>query len=628
MNITFKHLSLKNFCGLKELDVDLYPRTIIKGVNATGKTTISNAIYWILTDKTVDGAQADVKPRDKDGEEIHNLETEVTLTMDCDGKEVRAKKIQTENWIKNKTTHENVYKGNECSYFVNEIPKKKLDFEEYLSQFVNLNELAFCMNPRIFLNMATKDRRATLFSLVDNSDEAVIATDERFKELENDLQDGTIEELINRAKKAKSVYTDELKEIPARIDELNLHIEEMSEEEIVTTQNTLADAEKKLEESTEFAKTYEDLGRKIHEDGLKIAKIVSDTDIANQKARAESGIEEQRLTQEIAMIRGDLPRLENRIKEANNRLADMETLITNYMDDIEEIKADNFNEADLKCPLCGSKYGKVKLEELRITWQEEQDKRISDKQRQIDDCGIRVSEIEADIKTWTNEIKTKEKDIKAKEKQLSGIDKKEFVPIKAEDDPEYQELVKDIETLKGLQENVAVMSGAEKQALLGIITDCKTKLNRLQTNDAYRARIDELNKEQLSISQKIADQEKMLDLLTDYQRAKIALVTDAINQYFKVIKWRFFRQQINGGWSECCEPLIDGISMDKGLNHGHKLLANLDLCEAFQRKAGIHVPLMLDDCESVDEWRIPQTDSQLICIRRTDDKDLVVGSLA
>ena len=142
-----------------------------------------------------------------------------------------------------------------------------------------------------------------------------------------------------------------------------------------------------------------------------------------------------------------------------------------------------------------------------------------------------------------------------------------------------------------------------------------------------KARVEELTRAQLETSQKIANEEKMLDLLSEYQRTKVGLLTDRINEYFSVIKWVFFKEQINGGFAEVCIPTVNGTSYDGLLNHGDKLLAEIDLCCAFQKRAGVSCPIMIDDTESLDEWRIPQIDNQLICIRRTDDKELTVAEI-
>ena len=45
-------LTLQNFQGVRDLTIDFGPDTEIRGDNATGKTTVANAITWLLTGKS------------------------------------------------------------------------------------------------------------------------------------------------------------------------------------------------------------------------------------------------------------------------------------------------------------------------------------------------------------------------------------------------------------------------------------------------------------------------------------------------------------------------------------------------------------------------------------------------
>ena len=133
-----------------------------------------------------------------------------------------------------------------------------------------------------------------------------------------------------------------------------------------------------------------------------------------------------------------------------------------------------------------------------------------------------------------------------------------------------------------------------------------------------------MHTEQRETAQKIADEEKTLDLLEDFSRAKVNLLTDRVNRHFEIVRWQMFKPQINGGWEQVCNPLIGGTSYYSTLNHGNRILAEIDICRAFQKSAGVQVPIFVDDAESVDGWRIPQMDNQLIILKRTDDKALTI----
>jgi len=75
-------LKLTNFQGIPALDIALDGKSAsIIGDNGTGKTTIFNAITWLLFDKPSTGAKNwSPKTRGADGEK-HNLEHGVTATF-------------------------------------------------------------------------------------------------------------------------------------------------------------------------------------------------------------------------------------------------------------------------------------------------------------------------------------------------------------------------------------------------------------------------------------------------------------------------------------------------------------------------------------------------------------------
>lgn len=629
MDIRFKHLELHNFCGLHDLDIDLYDRTIVKGVNKSGKTTIKNAVYWLLTDRLADGGAIDgIRPRDNEGNDIHHIDVIGCLTIDVDGKEIRVKKTYAENWVKNKTTQDQEFKGNETTYEINDIPKRKKDFEEYLNQFIDLDNLSFCMNPLVFLRMSNKDRRATLFSLVDNADTDVLASDSRFEELASDLQDGTIDELIIRSKSTIKKCNERINVIPDLITAEESHIIELSDDEVKALRKELADEESKITKLDVVAETADELSRRISDAKIKLSKLDTEYRVAQQKAEANANIEKGNLTNAIAMARGTLVNLERNIEDANKRQADIMACIKGYADQVKEIEAETFDDSNLTCPVCGSKYTKAKVDAMRKAWKASQDKKIEDVKSKTTDAELQYHTIEKDIEDFKAQIQAKIDEIEKYQKELADLESQPTPEVKAPDEKEKKKLTADIAKWEKELESMSLATGTDRQATLDRIKEINIQLNALNTNDAFKTNIDAYRQELLKLSQQVADEERKLDLMQLYQRTKIGKITDEINSYFKVIKWRFFKPQINGSYAEVCEPLVNGVSLDGLLNRGDSILAMADLCMAFQRKAGITVPLMLDDCESVDADRLPTAENQLIFYRRTDDKSLTIESLS
>lgn len=88
MRIILKSLHMENFKGIKSLEVNFSNKTSIKGQNAAGKTTIFDAFTWLLFNKNSAGEEKfNIRPLDKDGNRIDNVEIKVVGVLDVEGKE-------------------------------------------------------------------------------------------------------------------------------------------------------------------------------------------------------------------------------------------------------------------------------------------------------------------------------------------------------------------------------------------------------------------------------------------------------------------------------------------------------------------------------------------------------------
>ncbi len=90
-----------------------------------------------------------------------------------------------------------------------------------------------------------------------------------------------------------------------------------------------------------------------------------------------------------------------------------------------------------------------------------------------------------------------------------------------------------------------------------------------------QTRVSELQQEQRTTSQLIANQEKELFLLEKFTKAKMDLLSSRINAKFKLVNFRLFETQINGGYKETCECMVNGVPFSS-LNAGHRVVAGLD----------------------------------------------------
>ncbi|WP_306009370.1 ATPase [Bacillus sp. MMSF_3328] len=144
--IKFVSLNLKNFKSHRDLTVKFGDLTKITGDNAKGKSSIPEAISWLLYGTTVFNSKLDPTPITYEAEE-----TLVSLLLQVDEKEV----LLGRGLKKGKT-----------QYYINEAPKKAGDFTEILEQLFD-KELFFSLfNPQYFFTLHWEKQRAMVLQYV------------------------------------------------------------------------------------------------------------------------------------------------------------------------------------------------------------------------------------------------------------------------------------------------------------------------------------------------------------------------------------------------------------------------------------------------------------------------------
>lgn len=640
MNIKINRIKMENFCGTKEAEVNLFDRTIVKGVNKVGKTTLSNAIFSTFFNKLADGTSADdkIRPHDENGQNVDFVEINTWIDTNFDDKNAVFHKKQIQNYVTDRTTQEQKFKGNVNEFEINDIPKKEKDYVDYISQFIDLDRFMFCMNPKMFFNLDTKKRRALLFSLVgDVTDADVIKSNKDFEPLEKELMDGTVEELLSRCTKAIKQFEEMLKTIPARIDEL---VRQKVEVDATELKKQKANIESLIAEEHNRLSDIDS----VNADYYKLAEDVSATERAmlEVKLKAKGDYESQKneINRQIQSATIASASINSSIKADRNLLANYEKSKTDYESSIEKFRDDwtrekalEFDENEQKCPLCGTKYSANKIGNLKEEFEAHKTKTLANIEHLAKATKENLESVEKNIEEISIRIAEAEKTISDNDATVSALQEK-ISKLKEPDatkTKEYKDLEKKFVELTKKKESFVA---PDKSAILNSINELNAEksridveLSKLDKNADIDARIEDLKESQINVSQSIANQQKMMDLLKAYNRAKISMLTDKINSYFEVIKWQMFKEQINGGFAEVCIPLVEGTSYDGLLNHGNKILAEIDLCKAFQKASEVTCPIIIDDSESLDEWRIPQTDGQLIILRRTDDKVLTVEEI-
>lgn len=673
MKMMLKSLHLENFKGSKLLDVNFTGKTKIKGQNASGKTTVFDAFTWLLFNKNSAGEEKfNVRPLDKDGKRIDNVEIKVAAVLDVDGKEVELSKVQKQNWVKKRGTDIVTLQGNVNSFEIDGYPKSEADFKEYISSLAQSEDMfKMLTNPQYFSSMKWKEQRDILMRLVtDVSDVELAQTDAKYAPLLGELEKApSTDDIRAKFQKALTEWKKKQAEIPVRIDEaekskVDVDVAEQElakadlERQITGIAEQLKSAHKVVDdlEQQKFELQFEinDCKRKANESLIKERRALEDRkDEATRKFND--------LHKKITILERGIGDKKRRIEVLNGEKSELgeqyNAEITKAFDEAPYLFDESkwvFDESATVCSLCGQKLPEDKIEQLKADFETRKAKAKADaadklkaakfsfdnhKKVELNRILMLGNEKKAEVEALKAEIVDAEKnfpELRKQETEQTKIENeciKKLAELPEEADlsanEDYEALMKkeadlqaQIDSARANSTDTSVLE-QKKAELETALEDAKAIIVQAAKNVEVDERIAELQAEQKEIGQKVADQEQMLYLLEEFIRFKLNKVSESINSHFKTVNFKLFETQLNGGLKDCCECTVNGVPYST-LNSGHRIVAGLDIIRSLSELYGVSCPIFVDNAESLNEFNVPDMDTQLILLSVSEDKQLKV----
>ena len=159
----------------------------------------------------------------------------------------------------------------------------------------------------------------------------------------------------------------------------------------------------------------------------------------------------------------------------------------------------------------------------------------------------------------------------------------------------------------------------EEQALRDQLTALDTKEAELHTKLSHslaaeqaKARVEELKGILKQLEEDLKALESQMMALEEFNRIKMQLLQDRVNQHFSMARFRLFKQLVSGETVECCDTLYNGVPYGSNLNHGHKVQVGIDIVNGLSRRYNLSMPLLVDNRESVTQ--LPPTNAQVISL--------------
>lgn len=633
-----KSITLQNFKGCKNATYTFDGKNVtVCGANGSGKTTIFDAFTWLLFGKdSLDNAKFEIRPLDKDGKKIDNVEICVAATLEIDGKEVELKKTQKQNWVKKRGSENPTLQGNVNSFEIDGYPKKDKEYTEYINDIVNDDLFKMLTNPTYFPNMTWKEQRATIMEFASEvSDVDLAKEDGRFAELIQEIEKApSTDDIKAKYQKALNELKKKQTELPVRIDEVSKNKVDIDVAELELQRNALNEkiAENKARQD-DISKQFEEY-QKLS-DGIMELKFAE----SDLQRKANEGLVSKKkdLQAQIDEKNDFLINIGNGIQKNNREIAGYEFTIENQTKQKERlselwksVNAVVFDESTTICPTCHRELPAEEVESLRSAFAKSKADRLADIEKKGMECKQDIENAKAMIHKLQecnkDNIANKEK----LEKEAADLEKQLFelpTNIDISDTEEYKVIQKKIDEK---EQEMSQMNSADeiRQQLKSDESDLQTQLTDVEkqialseNNTKIDERIEELQAEQRDVAQKIADQEKMLYLLDEFIKYKLDKISDSINSMFDGISFKLFDIQLNGGVKEVCECTVNGVPYGS-LNNGHRIIAGLQIIKALQKLYGAYLPIFIDNAESVNDFNLPDMDCQLIKLKVSDDKDL------
>jgi DNA repair exonuclease SbcCD ATPase subunit len=647
VDIRLNWLRQKHFKGIKEFTLQANGKNCsVIGDNGTGKTTQFDSDQWLKFGKdSTDRSQFKVKPQDADGNDIHNLETEVEAEYLVDGKPIKLRKMQEEKWTKKHGAETESLTGNTLLYWWNEVPAKEGEYSQKIKELIDENIFRMITNCMYFnTRVSWQDRRKILMDICgDMSDAEVIASDVKLTKLTGILSDHSIEDYKKiLAEKIKGLK-EEKEKLPGRIDENHRTLPQVEpdysevEKELQGYKDQMTGIELEMNNASNIANAFRKKQQELY--GLKGKQDVAKTRIDNAANSGSKDLvdEKSKLNGEKYKLEADISGYKTRIdqnkKTIENNSVERQKLLNEWKslnDSKAKTIASEFVEPDensFACPTCGQSLpGDVvegKLDDTRRKFNDNKAQLLSTIDKGLESnkaSGIALKSstetLQKAIEGYTSKLSQSETRLNEINNRIADIEivlsEPTATPIYS-DDSEYalvQEQIINMQTEldKPVEDTTSSLLQNKREAQTKIDT-CNKTLNGKDTIEKTKKRIEELKAEEKRVAALITEFEGHKYLLDQFVITKVNLMDSNINSRFKYVRFKMFNLQVNGGIDECCEAMVDGVPI-ADVNHGKKINAGLDIINTLCAYYGVTAPIFVDFSESVSEFI--ETSSQII----------------
>lgn len=354
MDIKLKSLMCNNFKGIKHITINADGKNIsVFGDNGTGKTSLFDAFLWLLFDKDSSNRKDfGIKTLDEKGEVIHGLEHEVFAVLLVDDKELSLRKIYKEKWTKRRGEAERILTGHETNYWVDDVPVKKSEYQNRISELINEDVFKLLTNIFYFNQyLKWQERRELLLQIAgDVSDEVVFASSDKLKELKAVIGDKSINDYKKIINERITKLNNEIKMIPVRIDEIKRGMPDLNgdidydrlETLRESIKNQIENIDRELTNANKSIQAYRQKQSELFNLKQQLFDLKRKLEYEASREFIEAENKKLRLQEQIIIYNRNLEAEQRYVDSSKSVLAKLEKEITDLRKQWEEVNAEKF----------------------------------------------------------------------------------------------------------------------------------------------------------------------------------------------------------------------------------------------------------------------------------------------
>ena len=612
MNILLKSLDLVHFKCFNVLHLDFHEGVNnIYGENAAGKTSVYDALTWLLFNKDSAGnARPDIKPHHAPAGTM----PEVTAILEVDGEPIKLRKVLREKWEKPRGSSIERYAGDTRDYYIDDVPLAENAYKRRIAELIDERQFKLLTDVwAVTKGMHWKDRRTLLAEICGlPEDRELLATAPQFAELNEKVGRRTVDEYKSVLMKQRKDMNANLNTLPVRVDECSRMVAELESLDFAAAHSESdrlqAERERLQGEIVKLSNNTLAAQARNERDALQVQLRELEAENAAHLASQRVPVEDETpaLTAALDRAKHEADRLTRTIAQERDLVLNGETRLDDYRARWRAIDAEVFT--DEHCPTCGQVFPAERLAESRAAFAEHQKQR---KDALLEDSkmvkqGIaaakdRLLTAETALKTAQDELQKAQialdsytPPVEVVPENLPDYDRRKgaILTLIADADKRIDRLNSDTEQERRRLETALSAVTAEKLTHDAVLA-------KEQTLADTRRRIADLQAEQRKAAAKVEQMDRLIAMCEEFTRYRVQAITESVNSRFRLTRWRLFTEQVNGGLVDCCEPMDMNGSTFEGTNNAMQINIGMDIIDTLSAHFGRRVPLFVDNAESV-----------------------------